>query len=328
MLYFLKRSATFRRMYRTTLYRITLGSCFIFTAVAPIFSQTNIIQAVPVLPAGPPPAAPTASVVALAPAVAAAAALVWDADAKEYTAKPGDLNAPFIFNFTNTSSTLVVISNAVTSCGCTVASLPVQPWPIPPGSNGQINVSMNLAGKQGRVTKQVTINSSEGSKALTVNVNMPTTAPVSAENMRGDRNLNMALAKADRQAVFKGDCRSCHVDKGVGKMGAELFAADCGICHDSPHRAAMVPDLRAPKAPRDQDYWMSWITYGRPGSMMPAFGEKDGGPLTKQQVDSLVVYLFQNFPQGIVTPAPAAPPANVPLPTLLPIPGPKTGASQ
>ena len=124
---------------------------------------------------------------------------------------------------------------------------------------------------------------------------------------------NMELAKADRQAVFKGDCRSCHVDKGVAKLGKELYDADCGICHDSHIRAAMVPDLRAPKTTRDQAYWVNWITYGRPGSMMPAFGEKDGGPLSKEQIDSLVAYLSKEFPQAPVTapvPARAVPAAN------------------
>jgi mono/diheme cytochrome c family protein len=157
-------------------------------------------------------------------------------------------------------------------------------------------------------------------KALVVHVTVPP-QQVSAENLRGDRNKNMELAKADRQAVFKGDCRSCHVDPGVGKLGKELYAADCGVCHDSHIRAAIVPDLRAPKAPRDRDYWVNWITYGRPGSMMPAFGEKDGGPLSKEQIDSLVKYLVENFPQGS---APVLAPAIAPAPTDAP----KSGAGQ
>ena len=90
----------------------------------------------------------------------------------------------------------------------------------------------------------------------------------------------------------------------------------------------MAP-LRAPKAPRDHAYWLNWITYGRPGSLMPAFGEKDGGPLTKEQIDSLVEYLLANFPKGpAVRPTPVRPtptPVNV-LPPLPPAP--KAGAGQ
>jgi len=241
-------------------------------------------------------------------------ALVFDAESKDYNPKPGEATAPFVFNLTNVSASEIIISNVTTSCGCTVAQLPAQPWHLAPGTNGQIKATMNLAGKMGHVTKTLTVYSSVGIKALHVNVTMPAPQPATvAENARGDRNKNMELAKADRQAVFKGDCRSCHVDKGSAKLGKELYAADCGICHDSPIRASMVPDLRAPKTPRNHSYWINWIAYGRPGSMMPAFGEKDGGPLSKEQIESLVTYLSENFPQGAV-PTPIVAPAHPPLP--------------
>jgi len=248
--------------------------------------------------------------------------LVWDAAQKDYNAKTGEVSAPFVFLFTNTSSSEVVISNLQTSCGCTVAQMPETPWHLPAGTNGEIKATMNLAGKQGHVTKQITVNSSHGTKALLVSVNMPTNQPTATENARGDRNANMALAKTNRQAVFVGDCRSCHVDKGVGKLGKELYAADCGVCHDSNIRAAEVPDLRAPKTVRDHDFWVNWITLGRPGSMMPAFGEKDGGPLSKEQIDSLVAYLVKEFPQAPVTaPPPAAPVPARAVPSANPAPG-------
>jgi cytochrome c5 len=293
---------------------IILGIALLELAVVQAATNTPALQAIP------------APVIIEAPAVSnpvAPPALVWDAESKDYDAKPGDAVAPFVFYFTNVSTHEVVISNLNTSCGCTAAQLPVQPWHLPPGTNGEIKVTMNLAGKMGRVTKQVNVNSSEGSKALLVNVNMPAPQPTTVkENIRGDRNANMELAKADRQAVFKGDCRSCHIDQGVGKLGKELYAADCGVCHDSHIRAAMVPDLRAPKTARDRNYWLNWITFGRPGSMMPAFGEKDGGPLSKEQIDSLVDYLAKEFPQS---------PVAVPLPVVAPVPqavNPKSGAGQ
>jgi mono/diheme cytochrome c family protein len=118
---------------------------------------------------------------------------------------------------------------------------------------------------------------------------------------------------ADRQAIFKGDCVKCHVDKGVGKMGAELYAADCGICHDAEHRAAMVPDLKVPRSPRDLAFWQKWIMEGKPGTMMPAFAQAHGGPLTQEQIDSLTLYLYQTMTRNpaavaatpAVTPAPA-----------------------
>lgn len=225
-------------------------------------------------------------------------AIAWDSTSKEYNAKVGEGIAPFVFLLTNISSSEVVISNVTTTCGCTVAQLPAQPWHLAPGINGEIKVSMNLTGKLGHVTKAVTVNSSAGTKVLQVKVNIPPAPAPVTENARGDRAANMAAAKANRQAIFQGDCVSCHVARGAGKFGKELFVADCAICHDTPHRAAMVPDLRAPKTSRDRAYWANWITSGKAGSLMPAFGEKEGGPLSSAQIDSLVTYLIENFPKG------------------------------
>jgi hypothetical protein len=283
--------------------RAVAFSFLIFTFAAPLF-----VRAANNNPTPPPATSNVAS------------ALVFDSEVKEYAAHPGEAMAPFVFNLTNVSSAEVVINNVTTSCGCTVAQLPAQPWHIAPGTNGQIKVTVNLAGKPpGRTTKQVTINSSVGTKALLVNVDIPPATPPPTENLRGDRNANMEKAKADRQIVFQGDCRSCHVDKGADKIGKELYAADCGICHDSNHRASSVPDLRAPKAPRDHLYWSSWIAHGRPGSLMPAFATTDGGPLSEKQIDSLVAYLSKEFPQGPTVPV---------IPTTIKVPSAVTGANQ
>jgi hypothetical protein len=301
-----------------------------FALSASVFAQTTInAPALRTPPPNPPtaiqsstiPAPISALPSAPVPAAPQPPALVFDAESKEYNAKPGEVSAPFVFNLTNVSAHEVIITNVTTSCGCTVAQLPSQPWHLAPGANGEIKATMNLVGKMGHVTKQLTVNSSVGTKALLVNVNVPPPQPISSENLRGDRNKNMELAKTDRQAVFKGDCRSCHVDKGSAKLGKELYAADCGICHDSSIRAAMVPDLRAPKGPRDENYWVTWITHGRPGSMMPAFSEKEGGPLSAEQINSLAKYLMENFPRGA---APVLTPVIAPAPSA----GPKAGAGQ
>ena len=110
----------------------------------------------------------------------------------------------------------------------------------------------------------------------------------------------MQLAMADRQAVFKNDCASCHVAPAVGKKGEQLFAAACSICHEAPHRATMVPDLHALKFTPTKDYWHNWISNGKPGSLMPAFAQAQGGPLTDEQIESLAEYLTHYFPQRSV----------------------------
>jgi hypothetical protein len=55
----------------------------------------------------------------------------------------------------------------------------------------------------------------------------------------------------------------------------------------------MVPDLKALKHPTNEEHWRKWIKSGRQGSMMPAFAKAEGGPLSDEQVESLVKHLMQ-----------------------------------
>ncbi len=101
----------------------------------------------------------------------------------------------------------------------------------------------------------------------------------------------MARAAADSRAIFHGDCVKCHVEKGRNTVGEELYVADCGICHESPHRDSVVPDLHALKHETDLDYWKAIITLGKPHTMMPGFALAQGGPLSEAQIASLATYL-------------------------------------
>lgn len=222
--------------------------------------------------------------------------LVFDAEMKTYDAKPGEAEAPFVFNLTNVWTNEIVIDHTATSCGCTVAKLLEKPWHLKPATYGEIKVTVNLAGKPpGLTQKEVTVYSSLGTRTLMVKVNIPAVAMTEAQ-----RKANAEKAAKDRQAIFHrgttadDDCASCHVDKGLGKSGPELYAADCAICHGSPNRASGVPDLQALTAVKDTnfDYWKEWIgNGGRPGSMMPAFARSHGGPLTDAEVNNLAAYM-------------------------------------
>jgi mono/diheme cytochrome c family protein len=288
--------------------------------------STLLAQVAPV-PTPPPPVTPPTTLQVTPPGGAPAAppaqdpnSLKWSAESIEYNAKPGEQSAPFTFTVTNVSNTEVSINSLRTSCGCTVAQLPTTPYKLLPGSNVPINVTMDMRGKSGAVTKSVSVDTSAGFKSLLVKVNIPaetapaTTVAAGGEGMNRAKNIQTALA--DRQAVFKGDCASCHVEKGKGKMGQELYAASCGICHDAEHRAAMVTDLKVPRTHRDLAFWQKWIMEGKPGTMMPAFAQAHGGPLTQEQVDSLTVYCYQNFPKSpnvtAANPTPAATPVLAP----------------
>jgi mono/diheme cytochrome c family protein len=109
----------------------------------------------------------------------------------------------------------------------------------------------------------------------------------------------------DRQAVFKGDCAKCHVEPAVGRTGQALFEAACAICHESPHRATMVTDLRALKVAPTPEYWQAMISHGKPNTLMPAFLQSEGGPLTEEQVKSLVDYMTHYYPPRASVSAPS-----------------------
>jgi cytochrome c553 len=118
---------------------------------------------------------------------------------------------------------------------------------------------------------------------------------VSAE--MANRLWNREMAGADRQAVFKKDCVKCHLQPAFGKTGAPLYQAACAICHEAPHRATMVPDLHTLSKLIEADYWRTWVTHGRDGTLMPGFAATEGGPLDEAQINSLVEYLPKAFPK-------------------------------
>src|SRR5580692_7357760 len=70
------------------------------------------------------------------PDVPVLARLVFDADTKQYNATLADAAADFKFNLTNTWTNEITIDRVQTSCGCTVASLPSNPWHLAAGGHG------------------------------------------------------------------------------------------------------------------------------------------------------------------------------------------------
>lgn len=217
--------------------------------------------------------------------------LAWDAMEKSLDAKHGDSVADFEFTVTNRSDKVVTITELRPSCGCTVAEMPSSPWVLAPGAKGSFHALVDFGGKHGKFSKSVLVGSTAGVQTLGMTVNIP--EPDAATRLR-----NQQLAAANRQAVFRGDCASCHVAPIGNKTGAELFQAACAICHLASPRAEVVSDLLKPREPRDAAYWRKWITEGREGSLMPGFAQTHGGPLSEAQVESLVEFAVRQLPAG------------------------------
>jgi len=228
-------------------------------------------------------------------------AIKWDATMLTTNVPADTSSAHFVFNFMNVSPDNVIFGTVHPSCGCTTAQLPPLPWTIFAGTNSQqIGVTVNLAGKFGTVVKTVHVGTDHGSRELIVQIDI---LPLVITNLTdAQRQEQMAIAKIDRQAVFKNDCVTCHVRPGQFKYGKDLYDADCGICHDAVHRASMVPDLHNLKVATNQDFWRTWIAHGKAGSFMPAFSTGDGGPLTDMQIASLAAYLSSAIPSKVPSP--------------------------
>ncbi len=224
--------------------------------------------------------------------------LVWDATTKTLDAVSGQDFARFEFSFANVTATAVTIQNVHPSCGCTTAELPPVPWTIPAGSTGRIKVKVNLAGKFGTVFKSVTVTTDKGRGTLALRINIANpTNPANTQTMtQAQRDAGVAIAKVDRQAVFKNDCASCHLKNVQGNYGPPLYEAACGICHEANPRATMVPDLHNLPVPTNLDFWRTWIASGKPGTLMPAFASSQGGPLNDAQITSLATYLNSAIP--------------------------------
>lgn len=81
--------------------------------------------------------------------------------------KQGD-KVEHTFEFENTGTAPLIISNVLTTCGCTVPEWPREP--IPPGATGKIDVVFNSTNKSGVQNKVITVlsNAQEGRTKVTL----------------------------------------------------------------------------------------------------------------------------------------------------------------
>jgi mono/diheme cytochrome c family protein len=226
--------------------------------------------------------------------------LAWDSTQKQTNVAADAEEAHFTFSFTNVSPLPVTILDVHPSCGCTTAQLPDLPWTLPPDTNAQIGVTVNLAGRFGTLVKTVHVATDKGWRDLILQITILPPPPLTISD--AERAHGMEVAKADRQAIFHDDCATCHANRGEHRYGEVLYKADCAICHDAKNRASMVPDLHNLKVPTNPDFWRTWIAHGKAGSLMPAFCTADGGPLSDMQIASLVAYLDSAIPSRVQAP--------------------------
>jgi mono/diheme cytochrome c family protein len=105
--------------------------------------------------------------------------------------------------------------------------------------------------------------------------------------------------KLDRGAqIYRDNCAVCHGENGEGRVGATL--------------AQEWPSIRPDLTVR------TVISNGVQGSVMPAWSEANGGPLSEAQIDDVTYFILSWSEAG---PPPVNLPAPTPVPTVPALPG-------
>jgi len=86
------------------------------------------------------------------------------------------------------------------------------------------------------------------------------------------------------------------------RRGAATFVANCAQCHgDDGEGSEVAPRLNDVEflSPVSDDFLRHTIAEGRPRTIMPAWGQDEGGPLTYQEIDQVVAFI-RNWEEPVV----------------------------
>ena len=141
-----------------------------------------------------------------------------------------------------------------------------------PQEKGKISAKIKVKGKSGKIKKTI--------KVYTNDPSMPVTVLSLIMQVKDAVHSNKYTA----QEIFNGQCRACHVDKGINKKGFELFRADCIMCHDVGKSASPLAEM----SKRPEQYLSNAVRNGVSGSSMAGWASKSSGPLGDEEIASLV----------------------------------------
>ena len=79
-----------------------------------------------------------------------------------------DSKVQHTFSFTNTGKTPLLIADATASCGCTTPSWTKEP--VAPGAKGTLEVQFDSRGKQGLISKQVSVRANTQPSTTVINI--------------------------------------------------------------------------------------------------------------------------------------------------------------
>lgn len=185
------------------------------------------------------------------------------------------------FKVTNTGRSNLVLHRAYATCGCTVPKLAKSQ--LAPEESTDLDVSVDTSMKQNRITKSVLVTSNDPNKPLIkIDLNMNVVDP------------HQAMSDEGKVKIFTdAQCASCHVTRGKGLLGRDLYNADCAMCHGPKAEGAIGPTLIGPYEETGFAQRITQVaSFGsKQHHSMPGFLASAGGPLSKQELDSIVKYL-------------------------------------
>ena len=149
---------------------------------------------------------------------------------------------------------------------------------LEPGQEGVIRATVDTNRKKGRVVKTVQVKTNDPQHPLIV------------LKLRANIIDGFHASAHEPEAIFRSPCRSCHVDRGIGRSGAALFRADCMMCHRRGYVGKDILELK--KLTTEQ--LKTAIEEGVEGTVMPGFSSRVGGPLTQSQIRSLIRYIKEH----------------------------------
>lgn len=215
----------------------------------------------------------------------AAPKIDFDTDRVDIGKVDAAVEVPCKFVIFNRGTAPLHITKAKSECGCTATDF--KGCLLKPGSSTPLNIIVDTTLKQGPVTKDMVVYSDDPDR------------PIARLYISMDvKDAHGKMTRAERTKIFTAErCKSCHVDQGVGQFGKELFEADCAMCHrrqESGILSGPMIETTARAAMANAKYAAhvrAVISEGGKSSAMPGFLVDNGGPLTAEQIDSLVTYL-------------------------------------
>ena len=142
---------------------------------------------------------------------------------------------------------------------------------LKPGESAMINVSVDIRGRKGNISKTIEVYSNDPNN------------PVMKLALRMYIKDRVHLDQHKAMDIFSEKCRDCHIDRGRGKMGWDLFRADCFMCHNAGKNTSLSTMSKKPRAEM-----LKAIREGIDNTLMPGFDLKNGGPLNDAEIKSLI----------------------------------------